>query len=436
MTLTLKQFLERTDVGKEEWTIGSMWKHGTKCRNCKIKIPFWCNHTELYACYIRDIVLPCHEIYLCTKNVDLFITECETTDKEKTIHLLEQIGDINGNNLIPIKLSTLRNMARWDDIVDISNEYQQYSVMNEKYDFMVKAWYVVDNMLFVRRKETDVKDATLKNVIKSYSKDQQIYYGVVVKQGDWSALVPWKRLERIKHLYKKKVIGVRLQAYRGMVEITIEDDKENNDMDKKRELKTYFKNEKLDKQIILIDARDVISCNVSDVLHYDDYKKYGEYIVNDVDYGDLPVFYIEKPKNDTESEKTIDISINENDVKKLKEALESMKNVVSKIPDSQYTMPVKQGVITDNKKNDIETELHDIIGLMCSEDYKDRFKAEYLQLKMRYNELHNMVVKYEANKLDFKPSCDIELLKKQKAAMGNYLYCLEVRAQVEGIDLK
>ena len=150
----------------------------------------------------------------------------------------------------------------------------------------------------------------------------------------------------------------------------------------------------------------------------------------------MPVFYIEKPKNDTESEKTIDISINENDVKKIKEALESMKNVVSKIPDSQYTMPVKQGVITDNKKNDIETELHDIIGLMCSEDYKDRFKAEYLQLKMRYNELHNMVVKYEANKLDFKPSCDIELLKKQKAAMGNYLYCLEVRAQVEGIDLK
>ena len=436
MFLTLKQFLEQTDIGKEEWTIGSTWKHGTKCINGKIKIPFWCNHTELYACYIRDIALPCHEIYLCTKNVDLFITECETTDKEKTIHLLQQIGDINGNNLIPIKLSTLRNMARWDDIVDINNEYQQYSVMNEKYDFMVKAWYVVDNMLFVRRKDTDVKDATLKNVIKSYSKDQQIYNGVVIKQGDWGEYVPWKRLERIKHLYKKKVIGVRLQAYRGMVEITIEDDKENNDMDKKRELKTYFKNEKLDKQIILINDKDIISCNVSDVLHYDDYKKYGEYIVNDVDYGDLPVFYIENPKNDTESEKTIDISINENDVKKIKDALESMKDVVSKIPDSQYTMLAKQPNITDCKKNDNETELHDIIGLMCSEDYKDRFRAEYLQLKMRYNKLHNMVVKYEANKLDFKPSCDIELLKKQKAAMGNYLYCLEVRAQIEGIDLK
>lgn len=435
MILTLRQFLEQTDIGKEEWIIGSTWKHGTKCRDGKIKIPFWCNRTELYACYIRNIVLPHHEIYLCTKNVDLFITAYETADKEKTIHLLEQIGDINGNNLIPIQLCMLRNIVHWDDIVDISNEYQQYSVMNEKYDFMVKAWYVVDNMLFVRRKETNVKDATLKNVIKSYSKDPQIYNGVIVKQGTWSTYVPWKLIEKVESLYTKKVIGVHYQAYRGMVEITIEDDKENNDMDKKRELKTYLQNEKLDKQIILIDNRDTISCNVSDVLQYDDYKKYGDYIVNNVTYGDLPVFYIEKLKNDTESKKTIDISINKNDVEKLKKALIDMKDVVSKIPDTQFMMPVKQGVITNNKKNDRETELHDIIGLMCSEDYKDRFKAEYLQLKMRYNKLHNMVVKYEANKLEFKPSCDIELLKKQKAAMGNYLYCLEVRAQIEGIDL-
>ena len=436
MFLTLKQFLEQTDIGKEEWTIGSMWKHGTKCINGKIKIPFWCNHTELYACYIRNIVLPCHEIFLCTKNVDLFITECETTDKEKTIHLLEQVGDINGNNLIPIQLCTLRNMVRWDDIVDISNEYQQFSVMNEKDNFMVKAWYVVDNMLFVRRKETDVKDSTLKNVIKGYSKDQDIYNGVVIKQGNWSIHVPWKNIDKIKHLYEKKVIGVHYQAYRGIVAITIEEDKENNDMNNKRELKTYLSNHRLDEQIILIDDRDTIPCNVSDVLQYDDYKKYGKYIVNDVTYGDLTVFYIENPKNNTEGEKTVYISINENDVKKIKEALESMKEVISKIPDTQFILPVNQGVITDNKKNDRETELHDIIGLMCSEDYKDRFKAEYLQLRMRYNKLHNMVVKYQANKLDFKPSCDIELLKKQKTAMSNYLYCLEVRAQIEGIDLK
>lgn len=377
-----------------------------------------------------------HEIFVYKDKINIVVLECITTDKETTINFVEQIGNINGNNLIPIELWALRKMARWDDIIDISDEYTYRSIMIGEYDFTVKAWYVVDNMLFVRRQETDVKDATLKHVIKSYSKDPQIYNGVIIKQGTWSTYVPWKMIEKVESLYKKKVIGVSLKAYRGIVEITIEDDKENNDMDKKCKLKTYLKNEKLDKHIVLIDDRDCISCKVSDVLQYDDYKKYGEYIVNDVEYGDLPVFYIENPKNDTESEKTIDISINENDVEKLKNALADMKDVVSKIQDYQFMMPVKQGVITNNKKNNLETELHDIIGLMCSKDYKDRFRAEYLQLKMRYNKLHTMVVKYEANKLEFKPSCDIELLKKQKAAMGNYLYCLEVRAQVEGIDLK
>ena len=629
MILKFKQFLEQTDVGKEEWTIGSLWQHNTKCRNGKIKTPFWRNNTELYDCYVRDIVLPCHEIYLCTNIVNMYITECETTDKEKTIHLLEQVGKINGNNLMPIELCALRNIARWDDIVDISNEYEQYSVMNEKYNFTVKAWYIVDNMLFVRRKETDVKDSTLKNVLKSYSRDQQLYNGVIVKQGgdkhtmtltlrqflentdagkeEWklepyfpsnltlqngkikekfwqnygylygyyvkqivlsvhevwlskeytecsiyenhevdrrttinfikqvsvlnnnqysqmelyqlrnmarwynviefdgngkhksvindkynftvhswyiigetlfverytdnlissvkymtllqvittyyndksvctgmiiekdnkSIWCTWSHIEKVSKYYTDKVIKITKDPDKYVLRIKLEDSKkEYNYMDKKCTLKTYLKNEKLDKQIVLIDDRDVISCDVSDVLQDDDYKKYGEYIVNDVTYEDLPVFYIEKPKNNTESKKTIDISINKNDVEKLKKALVDMKDVVSKIPDTQFMMPVKQGVITNNKKNDLETELHDIIGLMCSEDYKDRFKAEYLQLKMRYNKLHNMVVKYEANKLDFKPSCDIELLKKQKAAMGNYLYCLEVRAQVEGIDLK
>ena len=75
------------------------------------------------------------------------------------------------------------------------------------------------------------------------------------------------------------------------------------------------------------------------------------------------------------------------------------------------------------------------IKLMKSEDYKERFKAEYYQTKIRYDKLHTMIVKYEAGKLDFTPSCDIDLLKKQKRAMGEYLYCLEVRAEIEEIVL-
>ena len=73
--------------------------------------------------------------------------------------------------------------------------------------------------------------------------------------------------------------------------------------------------------------------------------------------------------------------------------------------------------------------------LMLSGDYKERFFAEYWQTKIRYDRLHEMVVKYEAGTLNFQPSCSLDLLKNQKSAMGQYLYALEVRAQIEGIDL-
>lgn len=78
----------------------------------------------------------------------------------------------------------------------------------------------------------------------------------------------------------------------------------------------------------------------------------------------------------------------------------------------------------------------DTVDLMLSDDYKERFKAEYYQTKIRYEKLHKMIVKYEAKTLDFEPSCDIAILKNQAANMGQYLYCLEVRAEIEGIDLR
>lgn len=80
-------------------------------------------------------------------------------------------------------------------------------------------------------------------------------------------------------------------------------------------------------------------------------------------------------------------------------------------------------------------ELKDTIDLMNSEDYKDRFKAEYYQTKIRYIKLYRMLIKYEAGKLDFEPKCSIELLKEQARYMYNYLYTLEVRAKIEDIEL-
>lgn len=80
-------------------------------------------------------------------------------------------------------------------------------------------------------------------------------------------------------------------------------------------------------------------------------------------------------------------------------------------------------------------ELKDTIVMMQSEDFKERFKAEYWQTKIRYEKLHKMVVKMEAGTLNFEPKCPLELFKEQKKYMGNYLYTLEVRAEIEGIDL-
>ena len=80
-------------------------------------------------------------------------------------------------------------------------------------------------------------------------------------------------------------------------------------------------------------------------------------------------------------------------------------------------------------------ELKDTIEMMTNEDYKERFRAEYYQTKIRYDKLHKMVVKFEAGKLDFEPTCDIEIFKKQLSFMGQYLYVLEIRAVMEGIEL-
>ena len=69
------------------------------------------------------------------------------------------------------------------------------------------------------------------------------------------------------------------------------------------------------------------------------------------------------------------------------------------------------------------------------EDYKLRMINEYKELKEKYDKLHRMLVKYDAGKLDFIPTCPIDLLRKQASIMGQYLYVLETRAVIEDINL-
>ena len=68
-------------------------------------------------------------------------------------------------------------------------------------------------------------------------------------------------------------------------------------------------------------------------------------------------------------------------------------------------------------------------------DYKERFIIEYKELKERFLKLENILVKYDADKLEFQPSCDISILRSQYEIMRKYLYILEVRATIEEIDL-
>ena len=80
-------------------------------------------------------------------------------------------------------------------------------------------------------------------------------------------------------------------------------------------------------------------------------------------------------------------------------------------------------------------ELKDTVEMMGSNDYKERFVAEYVQLKIRYKKLYAVLEKYAADKLDFKPTCPIEILYEQLDHMEAYLSVLETRAKYEGIEL-
>ena len=80
-------------------------------------------------------------------------------------------------------------------------------------------------------------------------------------------------------------------------------------------------------------------------------------------------------------------------------------------------------------------ELQETIDLMKSSDFKDRFRAEYYQLKIRLQKLVAMLDKYKAGTLEFTPKCSIEILDKQCELMKAYLRILEERATIEDVEL-
>lgn len=77
----------------------------------------------------------------------------------------------------------------------------------------------------------------------------------------------------------------------------------------------------------------------------------------------------------------------------------------------------------------------EIYKLCNSEDYKDRFRGEYYQLKERTRKLKNMINTYNRGNLNFEPDCPMYLLHSQLEHMEAYLSILEFRSKIEGIKL-
>ena len=85
------------------------------------------------------------------------------------------------------------------------------------------------------------------------------------------------------------------------------------------------------------------------------------------------------------------------------------------------------------------TELKDTAGMMVSEDYRLRFVSEYWQTKIRWEKLKDFCNKIEVGGIvgrEPQHDCPLGMLRDQQRAMGEYLHILELRALVEGIDLK
>lgn len=74
--------------------------------------------------------------------------------------------------------------------------------------------------------------------------------------------------------------------------------------------------------------------------------------------------------------------------------------------------------------------------LMQSGDYRERALAEYWYVKDKYERLHRAIIKREAGTLEFTPNCPMEQWKAQAAAMGAYLYQLEIKAEYEHMALE
>lgn len=77
-------------------------------------------------------------------------------------------------------------------------------------------------------------------------------------------------------------------------------------------------------------------------------------------------------------------------------------------------------------------QLEKTVDMMLSDDYKERFKAEYYQVMNRRNKLDKAAKEIK----DVKSKQGLYIVYRwQLRAMDDYIYVLKLRAEVEGISL-
>lgn len=102
-------------------------------------------------------------------------------------------------------------------------------------------------------------------------------------------------------------------------------------------------------------------------------------------------------------------------------------------------------LIETKPTQDVQNEYFKTVNLMLSDDYKERFIAEYRQLMIRLKKLENFINRIKA--FDWcsdygegvcevpKHDCSLELLERQLKEMENYAKTLRLRAVIEKINL-
>ena len=129
------------------------------------------------------------------------------------------------------------------------------------------------------------------------------------------------------------------------------------------------------------------------------------------------------------------------DISNLRESLRE-----SRLEEREENLKKKEALLHEKEKaiKAQSMELKNTVDQMLSDDYKERFRAEYRQTKIRYEKLKAFNNRIEAANTTCgypksvempKHDCPDYLLREQQKTMGEYLHILEVRAVIEGIEL-